>query len=310
MVSAMFRRLLYYIRRALRLGRLALRYLVWRAWGLLRHELTMKTKHGTLIVSTRDKTIAEQLFLYGDYEYDMSIRSVKFLRDHGFLPPEVTILDVGANIGMTSIGLLRAGLAAEAIAIEPAPATFELLARNIALNGLSQKIIPIQYAVGDSCRTLTFEICESNPADQRVRVPSPSDFTERYEESRRHTVQVPSITLDGLAEVPQLREASFRSPSLLWIDVQGYEGFVFRGAQRFLSAGIPTVSEIWPYGILRAGMQLDHFARIAAELWDEYWVDRRGRFVRYPITVLGCYLDELGCAGDFGNVIFTAIREA
>ena len=96
-----------------------------------------------------------------------------------------------------------------------------------------------------------------------------------------------------------------KSPSLLWVDVQGYEGYVFRGGQSRLSQGVPTVAEVWPYGIRRAGMQLAEFTDIVGCIWTDYWVYRRQRFTRYPISVFDRLLEEIGSDGGFENVIFT-----
>ena len=73
-----------------------------------------------------------------------------------------------------------------------------------------------------------------------------------------------------------------------------------------MAQGIPTVTETWPYGILRAGMFTEEFGKIVRSIWDHYWVPRRNGFVRYPTSVMECYIDELGTKGDFGNVILTS----
>ncbi len=41
--------------------------------------------------------------------------------------------------------------------------------------------------------------------------------------------------------------------TLIWMDTQGYEGHVLRGAKEILSKGTPLVSEFWPYGLRRSG---------------------------------------------------------
>ena len=87
--------------------------------------------------------------------------------------------------------------------------------------------------------------------------------------------------------------------------MQGYEGYVFQGARSLLEKGLPTVSEVWPYGILRAGMSLEDFANTVGSIWTDYWIERRTRLTRYPITVFDRYLEELGTEGYFENVIFT-----
>jgi hypothetical protein len=93
--------------------------------------------------------------------------------------------------------------------------------------------------------------------------------------------------------------------SLLWVDVQGWEGYIFLGAERLLSTGIPVASELWPYGMRRAGMSQEQFCEIAERFWSSYWVLRRGKFIQYPIQMLNVYFDELGYDGAFDNIIFT-----
>src|SRR5438477_4908957 len=106
--------------------------------------------------------------------------------------------------------------------------------------------------------------------------------------------------MSQLLELPEVRQRGLSAPSFMWVDVQGYEGYVFKGT----ATGLPTVSEIWPYGILRSGMSLEEFAKTVNTIWSDFWIERRGRFVRYPIMVFDRYLEELGTDGT-GNVIFT-----
>jgi hypothetical protein len=93
--------------------------------------------------------------------------------------------------------------------------------------------------------------------------------------------------------------------AIVWIDVQGYEGYVFAGARTLLATGVPVVSEIWPYGIRRAGMSRDAFCAIVEGTWSTYWVQREGTFVRRPIDTFRTFFDGLGVDGDFDNVVFT-----
>lgn len=39
----------------------------------------------------------------------------------------------------------------------------------------------------------------------------------------------------------------------IWIDVQGYEGFVLAGGQKTLSYNPPLLIEFWPYALERSG---------------------------------------------------------
>ena len=60
---------------------------------------------------------------------------------------------------------------------------------------------------------------------------------------------------------------------LVWVDIQGHEGRLFRGAQETLRQGMPVISEFWPYGIRRSGLERDAYAEIV-----------RSRFARFAIV--------------------------
>jgi FkbM family methyltransferase len=296
----------YAIAKATGILHAAIRESLYRLHGCFHETVTIPTKQGRLTMSTRDCGIAGPLFRTRQFEYDSSLRALHFLKTMKFIShEEVHMLDIGANIGVISIGLLLANEIGSAVAIEPEPKNFDLLVKNVKQNGLSEQMICLQMAVGDTESTLTMELSPINPGDHRVRSRPTEDASERHNESSRRTIQVQSLPLQRILELPEIRTSAMGMPSMVWIDVQGYEGYVFAGAKDTLGSGIPTVSEIWPYGIRRAGMSLDQFTSVVAGIWSEYWIERRNRFIRYPITVFDRYLDELGSDGHFENVIFT-----
>lgn len=295
-----------YAIRATQFCGLAYRHALYRLHGRLHDTVTVRTKQGLITMSTRDDGIGAPLYRERQYEYDSSIRAIKFLKSSGFIPSDnVTMLDVGANIGLISIGLILADEVAHAVAIEPEPNNFKLLRKNVEQNKLSQQMLCLQMAVSDKVSMLNMELCAENPGDHRIReVPTP-DAPEHLHESERQIIQVRSLPLFQVMELHEVLNAGLSSPHFMWIDVQGYEGFVFKGGKGLLEGGLPTVSEVWPYGILRAGMPLEDYAKIVSAIWTDYWIMTKDRFTRYPITVFDRYLEQLGTDGNFENVIFT-----
>jgi len=267
--------------------------------------VTINSRQGVYTVSTMDHAIGQALYIDGAYEYESSVRSVRFLQAEGFLPSSgITLLDVGANIGIISIGLLRADLGIQrALAIEPEPNNFDLLTRNVKQNSLGDRIECIQAAVSEEVSTLTMELSGWNFGDHRIRATDPQ-VQGKNNESRRNTVTVPSLPLPDILSSQQIAQ-DVDANLLLWIDVQGYEGHVFRGAAPLLAKGIPTVTEVWPYGILRSGVSLEEYCSIVQSHWSDFWVDRRGRYVRYPISVFDRYLDEIGTGEYYENIVLT-----
>lgn len=291
--------------RALGAGRAAFRRRLFRLLGRLRETVTLSTRHGRLTMFTRDHAIAAHLFVHRQYEYDSSLRAVRFLKAQRFIPRDnVCMLDVGANIGLISTGLLLAGEISTTIAIEPEPRNFGLLVRNMAQNGLSANACCLRLAAGARADQLVLELAPTNPGDHRIRSAPAAEATERQNESLRPTIPVESLPLGAILARPEVRRAGW-TPAFLWIDVQGHEGHVFAGARDVLAGGMPAVAEIWPYGILRSGMSLETFAATAAGIWTDYWIERRNRFTRYPMAVFDCFLAELGTEGRYENVIFT-----
>jgi FkbM family methyltransferase len=231
---------------------------------------------------------------------------MSFLRRIEKCPPkgQGTVLDIGANNGVISIGMLVADEINRAIAIEPDPRNFSLLQRNIELNHLEEKVVCLNYAVSDTKSELDFELSEDNYGDHRIRRGAPdSRARELFAESRRRVIEVQADRLDSL--IDNLPSLSKEEISVIWIDVQGYEGFVFLGATDVLSQDIPVVAEIWPYGIQRAGMSQETFCEIAGEIWSSYWVMDGEGILEYSVEELDWLFKELGYDGDFTNVIFT-----
>lgn len=283
---------------------LKLRRLRWEALSKSSKRVTIHTKQGIFTVLSEDQVIGKALYCYREFELDLISKAMDLLRSSSNFPQkgEGTLVDIGANNGIISIALLNSGEMEKAIAIEPEPQNFSLLQHNVKQNGLSDRVLCLQYAASDRKGEILFELSSNNFGDHRVRVSSQMDGNELYNESSRRVITVNSDLLDSiLADAPDIFSQNI---SLMWIDVQGHEGHVFMGARNFLSKGIPVVSEIWPYAIRRTGMSKEQFCEIIKSIWSSFWVMRHGRFVQYPITIFDFFFDELSYDKQ-DNIIFT-----
>lgn len=122
--------------------------------------------------------------------------------------------DVGANVG--SYSLLAATTGANAVAVEPLPATFESLKCNVRLNNMEEQIHCHQCGLSNVDGRLWF----SSDKDTMNRVLRPGE--------RGAAVEVKVTTLDNLLDG--------RVPQVLKIDVEGHEMAVLRGAMETLSS--------------------------------------------------------------------------
>lgn len=278
---------------------------MWRLHGALRQSATIPTAQGVFTVSCADDVIGRSLYCSGQHELDLSLRAMEFVQRRASRPSgSLAVLDIGAHVGVISVGMVRRGLVGSAIAIEADPRNFRMLQENVRQNGLESSFLCLPYAVAEQAGTVRFELSETNFGDHRVRTNAMvSDLPERYGESSRRVIEVTAESLDNL--MTRVPERFAENLGIIWIDVQGFEGQVFMGGKSVFAKDIPVVAEIWPYGIRRTGMSQERFCEIVSSLWSSYWVTRQGRFIRYPVAALGSLFDELGDHGAFDNVILT-----
>lgn len=279
----------------------------WSILARLRKTVIVRTQQGRFKVNTADIGVGRHLYRQGNAELDYIAGSLQLLRKLGLCPAkgQGTVLDIGANIGYIGIGMLYTQEVNRVVAVEPDPSNFALLTTNAQLNGFSDRIHRMAYAIGPCHGEIDFALSATNHGDHHVHVERNSNAAEPElgAEARRKLIRVPCLPLDEL--VTQIPDPYRTDISLVWIDVQGYEGFVFASGEKFFSRGIPVVAEIWPYQIALNGMTQEEFIQRVATHWSSYWVLRRNTFVRYPISVLSCFFDELGTTGNFDNIILT-----
>lgn len=178
------------------------------------------------------------------------------------------LVDVGANIGTTCIAMLRSRRFSRALAVEPEPENYRFLVRNVARNGLAASIRTLNCALSATSGRIDMEISRGNSADHRVRIGAPPDGADYYHESRRAVVSVPVSTLDDLAKDGHLVPERVR---MIWMDVQGHELHVLRGATSVLRPGVPVIVEFWPYGLHRAGVAPAAFCAEVGAMFDRYF---------------------------------------
>jgi len=264
----------------------------------LQREISIKTRQGDFFVSSKDHGIPWHLYCHGAYEYEFSREVLAFLKSRGFIPRDrVVLYDIGANIGVIAIGLALAGDIERAVAIEPDPVNFDLLRRNVARNGLSDRIACLQVALGREAGTLTLHRSRDEHGDHRVR--------EGGLDLGRETIQVPSLPLDHVRQLPEVIANGCDDPHLLWMDVQGFEAHVLAGATSLLQRGIPLAMEIWPKGLAEAGTSLSSFVSLIQAHWTEVWIPARGQFTRFPISVFDSIVEHIAAGGDYDNVVLT-----
>jgi FkbM family methyltransferase len=153
------------------------------------------------------------------YDHDWSLPAeIGLLAARGRLAPGARVFDIGAHQGVVAmmIGKL-VGPKGQVVAVEATEHNAELALRNVASNGLSQ--VTVLHAAGADA-----------PGELHFAPRMNGHVADEHEAS----VAVRAITVDELA-------AEQGVPHVVFIDVEGYELHVLRGAQRTLAEHRPDL---------------------------------------------------------------------
>ncbi|MCW2606214.1 MAG: FkbM family methyltransferase [Frankiales bacterium] len=200
-----------------------------------------------LLFGTDDSVIGRELSEGGSFDAAQTERALNVVRRLG--RTGTTFVDVGANIGTSTVAALWDHGFAQALCMEPDVTNVRLLRCNLALNGLEGRAVVRQVALSAQAGELLLEQAPDNRGDHRLRLPGPVE-DGLYGEAARPVEPVAVVTLDDA-----LHEAGLQTDDVgvVWVDNQGHEAHVLRGGAATIAAGVPFVVELWPYGLRRAG---------------------------------------------------------
>lgn len=215
---------------------------------------------GRMLVDARDREVGAVVFATGGYERLYMATALETLERFGLRRPGSIFVDIGANIGTSTIdALLHFGFG-RAQCFEPDPDNCRLLRINLILNGLEERALVHQCAASDAEGHALLRRSHDNRGDNRLvshaasagsQAPAPDLLVV---ECRRFD----SLTGDGTL--------SLEDVGLVWIDVQGHEGSVLAGASRVTQLGLPTVVEYCP-GLLEQSGRRWLFEAIVGECY-------------------------------------------
>jgi FkbM family methyltransferase len=169
------------------------------------HDLWLRTVGGDIFV-------LHEVFGLGCYDVPFSSSHLR------------TIVDLGANVGLTTLYLASKASEARFICVEPSPGNVDLLRRNVA--PLSQAVV-VQAAVTKESGSVMFD--DTRPAWGGGI-------------SRDGPLRVEAISIDDLLA----RYAPEGMIDLLKIDIEGAEAEVFSGPMAWLDRVVCIIAELHP----------------------------------------------------------------
>lgn len=169
-----------------------------------------------LVDPVLDKGLERAIYYFGEYEAGTAsvLKSILCKGD--------VFLDVGANIGFLScIAARLVGDGGFVYAVEPNPEIYKILEKNIALNKL-ENINPFNFALGaEVSKARIYDNLRTNRGSASL-IP-PKGISEQSGK------EINVTTIDTL-----IRKRQMSIPTLLKIDVEGFELEVLKGASTLL----------------------------------------------------------------------------
>lgn len=214
----------------------AWRSLVLRGARTFMPYATVRVDELVFAVPTHDDGPGGALFVWRQTpELSILPTALGMLSAHGESTDSKVLVDVGANIGTTTVAALARHGFGRAIALEPDPDNVRLLQTNIALNGLNDRAVVLAAAAGASVGRVGFGLGRQT---RRGRRSGAGSLLRAAKGTADVALEVDVMTVDGVLAENAIEPEQV---GLLWIDVQGHEGHVAEGAERVLTASRPFV---------------------------------------------------------------------
>ncbi len=200
--------------------------------------VSIEGAYGRIQGDPLDLGVLSEYMLTGTYSPEL----ISFLLDWFKRFGTGTMIDVGANIGLTTVPVAMSGV--DCICFEPDLNNFGLLKANIEQRGLTN-VKSFNVAVFESNCEVSFEISDWNHGDHRVRL---VDTKGAFGEQHRIVTKVDARRLDEMVELESLRR-----PLFVKIDTQGGEAHVLKGGGAVVSSADLLSLEFCPYLVRRVG---------------------------------------------------------
>ena len=236
------------------------------------------------------ETISKQIFIDGSFDFIDFEKTISIIKELNSLN---TLVDIGANIGSICIPALTRNYFKNAIIIEPEIKNFRLLMANVYLNELEKRVIAYNIALTNRDGDILY-LKKDDKWDNRGDFRIVENALNDNQSTNKNIAKVKGETLDKIA--PDLKKEN----SLIWMDVQGYEGVVLKGANGCIKKKIPIVLEFSP-DLMK---NYDSFNNLKLLLPHYSILYNLKEKKPYPIKLTEAKLNELFNNLDYTNLLF------
>jgi FkbM family methyltransferase len=201
---------------------------------------------------TWDESVSWNIYADGHHQGHERRAVVRWLSASGrLLPRRNLVINAGANIGTTAVPLAQEAQC-RVLAVEPVPELYELLLRNVELNGLVAQVTCDQTAIAGLTGRREMAIPAHMAGGSELLV---NDRGPTWASSIR-TMRRVGVKAEALATILRRRGVNPDEVALVWADIQGTEGDLIETGEPLWRAGVPLFMELWPNGLVHRGTDL------------------------------------------------------
>jgi FkbM family methyltransferase len=210
----------------------------------------------SVLVHTGDPWVSRLTFVHGQFELGAMTALIDRADSHLGRPVVRgrRMVDVGANIGTTTLLAIHQFGASHVIAIEPHPLNTRMIRANVALNGFEGSVTVIEAAVSDRRGVAELDLADENQGDHQIVGVGDSRRAPRAD----HPGNFIPVRADRLDHLVRRGDVG-----MVWVDTQGHDARVVASGPRLARRSDACVIEYWPAGI-REGVAAFHAAISAA----------------------------------------------
>ncbi len=149
---------------------------------------------------------------------------------YNFVRPGMKVLDIGANIGATTLNIAKkVGPTGKVFSFEPCPYNFDLATENILINNFSNISLINQGLGNEKTTAYLYNVNTYNRGMQRLL----------KDTSQNNSYEKTKVAVDTLDN--SMKKFCIPSPSLVKIDVEGFEYNVIIGGKETILAHKPNL---------------------------------------------------------------------
>jgi FkbM family methyltransferase len=190
-------------------------------------------------VSRKLSIFGREFMVQGSGDYVESISDGREYKEtfeifEKIVKPASVCLDVGANVGLSTLALASLATTGWVFAVEPDARTCRFLAHNVRTNGLSNVTVD-RYFIGLDGSRKTFFFCADNPACSPSMKPELVDRINRASE-RWDLLEVESVSIDNFVSSHGIEKLDF-----IKLDCEGADVEILGSARHTLERFRPAV---------------------------------------------------------------------